>query len=149
MGRFPGVSSANAGAGFNPPFETGFLLDSWSNAKACFTGVTADVESGFFGVVACSVALLVAGMFSESRTCEVDSRLLLDGDGVTGTAGGKNCGGMETRFWTRGFFGVTALGWKISDANDLSKTTGRGLGRLGVVETNPSDSNSRGRLDGG
>lgn len=147
--RFTGVSSANAGAGFNPPFETGFLLDSWSNAKACFTGVTADAESGFLGVATCRVALLVVGVFSESRTRDADSLLHLDGDGAMDTSGDKNRGGTETRACTRGFLGVIALGRKISGTNALSKTTGRGLGRLGVVEINPSGSNSRGLLDGG
>ena len=149
IGRFPGVSSAKAGTVFNPLLETGFLLDSSLNAKACFTGVTADVESGFLGVVICRVALLVVGMFSESRIDGADSLLLLDGDGVMGTSGGKNRGGTETRGWTRGFLGVTALGLKICEGNAFSKTTGRGFGRLGVVEANPSGSNSRGRLDGG
>ena len=143
--RFPGVSSANAGAAFSPPFEIGFLLDSSLNAKACFTGVTTDVESGFLGVV----CLPVVGIFSESRVYEVDSLLLLEGDGVAGALGGKNRGGAETRAWTRGFLGVTALGLRISEGNAFSKTTGRSLGRIGVVETNPSGSNNRGRLDGG
>ena len=146
MDRFTGVSSAKAGAVFSPPFEMGFLLDSWLNAKACFTGVTADVESGLLGVVWWRVALLVVGMFSDSRIREADSLLLLDGDGVTGTSGGKNRGGTETRAWTRGFLGVAAFGL---EGNALSNTTGRGLGRLGVVEANPSGSNSRGRLDRG
>ena len=92
------------------------------------------------------MTLLVVGMFSESRTREVDPLLLLDGDGVTGTSGGKNRGGTETRAWTRGFLGVTAF---RLERNALSKATGRSLGRLGVVEANPSGSKSRGRLDGG
>ena len=149
MGRFPGVSSANAGAVFNPLPETGFLLDSSLNAKACFTGIAADVESGFLGVVTCKVTLLVVGIFSESRIDGADSLLLLDGDGVMGTSSGKKRGGTETCDWTRGFFGVTALGLGICGGNAFSKTTCRGLGRLGVVETNPSGSNSRGRLDDG
>ena len=149
MDRFPGVSSAKAGVVFNPPFETGFLLNSWLNAKACFTGVTTDVESGFLGVLTSSVTLLVVGMFSESRIREADSFLLLDGDKATDTSGGKNRGGTETRAWTRGFLGVTASGLKIRGGNALSNMIGPGLGRLGVVETNPSGSNSRGRLDGG
>jgi len=124
----------------------GFLLDSWLNANACFTGVTADAESGLLGVVWRRVALLVVGMFSESRTREADSLLLLDGDGVTGASSGKNRGGAETRAWTRGLLGVTAFGLK---GNALSNTTGRGLGRLGVAEANPSGSKSRSRLAGG
>jgi hypothetical protein len=119
------------------------------NAKACLTGVTADVESGFLGVVTCRVALLIVGIFSESRICGADSLFLLDGDGVTGTSGGKNRGGTETGALTRGFLGVTALDLKICEGNALSKTAGRSLGRLGVVEANPSGSNCRrGRLDG-
>jgi len=149
IGRFPGVSSVNAGAVFSPLLETGFLLDSSVNAKACFTGVTADVESGFLGVVACRVALLVVGIFSESRIDGADSLLLLDGDGVVGTSSGRNRGGTETRGWARGFLGVATSGLKICEGNALSNTTGRSLGRLGVVEENPSGSNSRGRLDGG
>ena len=149
MDRFTGVSNVKAGTAFTPLLETGFLLDSSLNAKACFAGVTADAESGFFGVVRCRVALLVVGMLSKSRICGADSLLLLEGDGVTGTSGGKNRGGTETRALTRGFFGVAASGLKICKGNALSKGTGRGLGRLGVVETNPSGSNSRGRLDGG
>ena len=144
--RFTGVSSAKAGAFFSPPFDIGFLLDSWLNAKACFTGVTADVDCGFLGVVWWRMALLVVGIFSESRIREDDPLLLLDGDGVTGTSGGRNRGGAETRAWMRGFLGVTAFGLK---GNALSKITGRGLGRLGVVEVKPSGSNSRGRLGGG
>ena len=97
MDRLLGVSSAKAGVVFNPPFEMSFLLDSWSNAKACLPGVTADVESGFLGVVTSKVTLLVVGMFSESRICGADSLLLLDGDGVTGTSSGKNRGGTATR----------------------------------------------------
>lgn len=124
MGRFPGVSSANAGAAFNPLLETGFLLDNSLNAKACFTGVTADVESGFLGVVTCRTALLVVGMFSESRIDGADSLLLLDGDGVVGTPSGRNRGGTETRGWARGFLGVTVLGLKICEGNALSKMTG-------------------------
>ena len=108
--------------------------------------MTADVDSGFLGVVTWGVALLVVVMFSEGRTREADPLLLLDGEGVTGISGGRSRGGTETRARTRGFLGVTALGLK---GNALSKTTGRGLGRLGVVEANPSGSNSRGRLDGG
>ena len=149
MGRFPGGSSANAGAVLNPLPETGFLLDNSLNAKACFTGVTAEVESGFLGVVTGRVALLVVGMFSESRIDGADSLLRLDGEGVMGTSGGRNRGGTETRGWTRGFLGVTTLSLNICEGNAFSKTTGRDLGRLGVVEANPSGSNSRGRLDGG
>lgn len=115
IGRFPGVSSVNAGAVFSPPPGIGFLLDSSLNAKACLTGVTADVESGFLGVVMCRVTLLVVGMFSEGRMCGTDSLLLLDGDGVTATSGGKNCGGMEMRVWTGGFLGVTALGLEFCE----------------------------------
>ena len=92
------------------------------------------------------MALLVVGIFSESRIREADPLLLLDGDGVTGVSGGKNCGGAETRAWMRGSLGVTAFGL---ERNALSKTTGRGLGRLGVVEVNPPGPNSRGRLGGG
>ena len=88
-------------------------------------------------------------MFSESRIDGADSLLLLDGDGVAGTPNGRNRGGTETRGWARGFLGVTVLGLNVCEGNALSKTTGRGLGRLGVVEANPSGSNSRGRLDGG
>jgi hypothetical protein len=139
----------NAGVVFNPPLETGFLLGSWLNAKACLTGVTMDVESGFLGVVMGRVTLLVVGMFSESGIREVGSLLLLDGDGVTGGFGGKNRGAAETRAWTRGFLGVTAVGLKICGGNALSKIAGRSWGRLGVVEVNPSGSNSRGRLGGG
>ena len=149
MGRFTGVSSAKAGVVLSPPPEMGFLSDIWLKAKACFTGVIADVESGFLGVVTCRVTLLVVGMFSESRIREADALLVFDGDGVAGTSGGKNRGGTETRDWTSGFLGVTAVGLKIWEGNALSKATGRGLGRLGVVEANPSGSNSRGRLDGG
>lgn len=149
MGRFPGGSNMNAGAVFNPPFEPGFLLDSWLNANACLTGVTAEVESGFFGVVNCGMALLVEGTFSESRICDADSLLFLDGDGVTGVLGGKNRGGAETRGLTNGFLGVTALGLKTCGGNALSKIAGRIWGRLGVVEVKPSGPNSRGRLDEG
>ena len=123
----------------------GFLLGNWLNAKACFTGETAAAENGFLGVV----TLLVVGMFSEIRTREADSLLLLDGDGVAGTSGGKNRGGAEMRDWTRGFLGVTVFGLEACKGNALSKTTGRSLGRLGVVEVNPSGSNRRGRLDEG
>ena len=98
IGRFTGVSSANAGAVFNPPFEMGFLLDCWLNTKACLAGVTAEIESGFFGVaVACRIGLLVVGIFSDSRIWEAGSLLFLDGDGVTGASSGKNRGGAETR----------------------------------------------------
>jgi hypothetical protein len=124
IGRFTGVSSVNAGTVFNPLFETGFLLDNSLSAKACFTGVTADVESGFLGVVTCRMALLVVGIFSESRIDGADSLLLLDGDGVTGTSSSKNRGGTETRGRTRGFSGVTALCLKTCEGNALSKTTG-------------------------
>ena len=89
------------------------------------TGVTADVESGFLGVVTGSAALLVVGMFSESRICEADSLLLLDGDGVTDVLSGRNRGGAETRAWMRGFLGVTALGLNVCGENGLGKTTGR------------------------
>jgi hypothetical protein len=130
IGRFPGVSNAKAGAAFNPPFETGFLLDSWSNAKPCFAGVMAEVESGFLGVVACKVTLLVVGMFSEIRICELDSLLFLYGEGETGASGGKNRGGTETRDLATGFFGVTVLCLKIWGWNAFSKTAGRSWGRL-------------------
>lgn len=149
IGRFPGVSSLNAGVVFNPPLGAGFLLDSWLYTKACLTGVTADVESGFLGVVTGSVTLLVVGMFSESGIREVESVFLLDGDGVTGGLGGKNRGGAETRACARGFLGVTAIGFKICGGNALSKIAGRSWGRLGVVDVNPSGPNSRGRLDEG
>ena len=126
MGRFVGVSSANAGAVFSPPFEIGFLLDSWLNANACLAGVTADTESGFFGVaVACKVVLLVVGMFSDIRIWDAGSPLLLDGDGVTGASSGKNRGGAETRARAGGFLGVTALRFKICGWNAFSKITGR------------------------
>ena len=87
--------------------------------------MTADVESGFLGVVTGSVALLVVGMFSESRIREADPLLLLDGDGVTGVSGGRNRGGAETRACMGGFLGVTALCLKICGGNGLSKTIGR------------------------
>lgn len=148
-GRFPGVSSENAGAGLSPPFEIGFLLDSSLNANACSTGVTTDVERSFLGVVRFRVALFVVRIFSEGCIWGDDPILLLDGDEVAGTSGGKNRGGTETRVWTRGFFGVTAAGLNICEGNALSKTTDRVLGRVGVVEVNPSGSNSRGRLEGG
>lgn len=125
MGRFPGVSNVNAGTLFNPLFEAGFLLDNWLNAKARLAGVTADVESGFLGVVVCRIALLVVGMFSESRLCAAGSLLFFDGDGVTGASSGKNRGGAETRALVRGFLGVTASGLSISEENAFSKTAGR------------------------
>ena len=70
--------------------------------KACFTGVTTGVESGFSGVVTSIIDLPVVGTLSESRVCEADSLLLLEGDGATGASGGKNRGGAETPAWTRG-----------------------------------------------
>ena len=149
IGRFPGVSSANAGTVFNPPLEIGFLLDSSLNAKACLTGVTTDAESGFLGVVMSRTGLLVVGTFSESRVYEADSPLLFDGDGVAGVSSGRNRGGAKTRAWTGGFLGVTVSGFGLPGGNAFSKTTGRSFGRLGVVEVNPSGSNNRGRLDGG
>ena len=149
MGRFTGVSNVNAGAVFNPPFETGFLLDSWFNAKACLTGVMAEVERGLLGVVACNVTLLDVGIFSESGTRGADSLLFLCGDGATGGSGGKNRGGTETRALVRGFLEVTGLGLKICGENGFSKTGGRRGGRLGALEVKPSGSKSRRRLDGG
>lgn len=149
IGRFPGVSNLNAGAAFNPPFGTSFRsLDSWLNANACLAGEMAEVESGFFGVT-CRIALFVAEMFSESRIRGADSPFFLDGDGVTGSFGGKNRGGAETRAWATGFFGVIVLSPKARGRNAFSKTAGRGWGRLGVADANPSGPNSRGRLDGG
>lgn len=127
----------------------GFLSDNWSNAKACLTGVTAEVEIGFFGVVCRSVTLLVVGIFSESRICDANSLLFLDGEKVTAASGGKNRGGPETRGWASGFLGVTVLSLKAGGRNAFSKKTGRGWGCLGVVEVNPSGPDSRGRLDGG
>jgi hypothetical protein len=125
MGRFPGVSSVNAGVVFSPPFEAGFLLDSWLNAKACLTGVTADVDNGFLGVVTGGMALLAVGMFSERGIREDGSLVLLDGDGIPDASGGKNRGGAEIRAWIKGFFGVTAFGLNICEGNAFLKTTGR------------------------
>lgn len=116
--------------------------------KAWLAGVIAEVESGLFGVVTGRVTLLVVGMFSESGVRGATSLLFLDGDGVTGSLGCKNRGGAEARPWTRGFLGVTAFGLKIGEGNALSKTTGRGCGRLGVTDAKPSGPDNRGRLDG-
>lgn len=115
----------NAGVVFHPTFETGFLLDSWLNARACLTGVVAEVERCFLGVVVCRVVLLVVGMFSESRVREAGSFRFLYGERVTGASSGKKRGGAETRELVRGFLGVTALSLKICEEGAFLKTAGR------------------------
>ena len=80
MDRFPGSLSVNTGAAFKPPFEIGFLLDIWLNAKAW---VVAEVGSGSLGMATCRVAFTVVGIFSDSKIREADPSLFFDGDGVT------------------------------------------------------------------